>query len=91
MRFQLNATDNIITEKEMSNKAKETFLFISSVFLKPNSKVHHYNMSELVVKLKLKFTTWITVPFPTFYISCQIGLIQWVTTPEFNKNASQLH
>jgi len=57
MRFQLNATANIITEKEMSNKAKETFLFISSVFLKPNSKVHHYNMSELVVKLKLKFTT----------------------------------
>jgi hypothetical protein len=34
MRFQLNATDNIIPEKEMSNKAKETFLFISTVFLK---------------------------------------------------------
>jgi len=37
----------------MSNKAKETFLFINSVILKPNSKLHHYNMSELVVKLKL--------------------------------------
>jgi len=57
MRFQLSARANIIPEEEMSNKAKETFLFISSVILKPNSKVHHYNMSELVVKLKLKFTT----------------------------------
>jgi len=75
MRFQLSARANIIPEEEMSNKAKETFLFISSVILKPNSKVHHYNMSELVVKLKLKFTTWIMVPFPAFYISSQIRLI----------------
>jgi len=64
MRFQLNATASIIPEDEMSNKAKEMFLFISSDILKPNSKVHHYNMPELMVKLKLKFTTWIMVPFP---------------------------
>jgi len=57
MRFQLNATASIIPEDEMSNKAKEMFLFISSDILKPNSKVHHYNMPELMVKLKLKFTT----------------------------------
>jgi hypothetical protein len=58
----------------MNNETKETFIFINSVLLNLNSKVHHYNTSELVVKLKLKFTTWTRVPFPAFYISSQTRL-----------------
>jgi hypothetical protein len=64
----------LLLKKKWVTKPK-TFLFISSVILKPNSKLHHYNMSELVVKLKPKFTIWIMIQFPAFYTSSQIGLI----------------
>jgi hypothetical protein len=63
MRFQfssmesLNATVNIIHLEDMSNETTEISLFISSVLLKPRSKVSHHNMSALVVATKFKFTT----------------------------------
>jgi hypothetical protein len=70
MRFQSysienkNATVNIIHYEEMSNETTANVLFIRTVPLKPKSNVSHYYMSELVVKLKFKFTTWITVQYP---------------------------